>query len=226
MTDFKSQNVSKNIRLVIILIIIGMIGLGWIFFYPKVQEILEARRVIQHEQARLDKLKVKLKDLQNLNETELNSKKDTAIRAMPHEKNFLGMLETISKAATEKGLIVDSFTVKPGKLTDRDTEVLFKITFLGDVEQVKQFLDQVEKTIPLIATQGKIELSLNEPGEVMIQIKGYYLPMPEKLGSIETPVLRLSEDEAKRISEVANYTYYLTVESVAPPTGKTNPFVF
>lgn len=205
-----------------------MILLTWSFIIPKINESFEVKQKLEVDKDKLVRLQKKLEDLEGLNEAELSETTKVSLRAISTEKNFMEALDTIGKIANEKGLAIESFSVNPGELSVKERgEISYKLTVIGSIDSVVDFLSEINNTVPLVSMVGNLSLNMSE-GEsttIELQAENYFLPYPKTIGKIDSPVPKLTSTEEKALSSISSFKFYLQ-EFLPAAGGKENPFTF
>jgi hypothetical protein len=200
---------------------------------PKGREILEARETLQKGEKKLENLKGKLADLTSLNEFELSERNNLLLRALPAQKNPLGEMVTLRSLANELNLTIEEISVAPGEVSTPSAEVKekklqpinFKIKLASSRTAFFDFLKKMEQSTPLSNfDQMKISLS-GDSVNAEFSLDTFFLNYPETIGSLETPVPKLTADEEKTLEKISSFTYVPAV-SFQPSEGRDNPFSF
>jgi len=218
---------NRKSSLIFSLSLIILAVVTWFFVWPRFNELLETKRNLDQERTKLASLKTKLSDLASLNEFELSQRNKISLQALPAGKNFFDVLAVLSKVASDKGLLVESFRVTPGELSvTEEGKLAYKLTIIGSLDAVGDFLSEIEKTMPLVSPSGKVNLELQDQNSnVEISVESYYLPLPKTLGTVDTPIQKLTAAEEKFLVVVSGFTS-LPQETLPPSGGKANPFAF
>lgn len=219
---------NKRSSLILLLVGILVIYFTWSFFIPRVNEVWQAKNNLERERLRLENLKIKLGDLEGLNEFELSSRTQLSLQAVPAEKDFIGVLRVLGKLATDQGLVVESFQVTPGELSLKEkSKLVFKISLVGNIEAIKLFLEKIEKILPLVNVVGGVKINLTgEIAAVDLNVENYFIPLPTTLGILEVPIAKLTPAEEKALASLTGFTSFPAEAIVPQATGRTNPFAF
>lgn len=225
----KQQKLNFDLRFLPFIVGILLIAVGWFFLLPQINRILEMWTDLKRERSQLSKLQEKLVYLKGLNEYELSQRTELSLKAIPSEKNFIGTLLTIRQLAENDGLIMKSFKVTPGVISPQKKGVLgFKIVVSGDAGKIRFFLADLEKILPLINPVDKLQLEIRTSTDINLSLESYYIPFPEKIGSLDAPVSGLTSNEEKTLQSLSDFTS-LDLEdfsNAASASGRPNPFVF
>ncbi|MFZ5366311.1 MAG: type 4a pilus biogenesis protein PilO [Patescibacteria group bacterium] len=226
-----SEILFKYERILFVLMGVFLVFLSWFFIIPKTREVFEAKTALSQEKNRLSKLGAKLQDLESLNEFELSERTNLSLKAIPDKKNVIGVMTSLRTQAAEEGLTIESLSVSPGELVSTGSakaslgKLDFKLEIQGSLEKVLGFFKKIQESLPLVSLKKvKIEFS-GENATVELTLESYFLPLPQTLGVIDSPVPKLTSDEEKILTQISKFSYLPPV-SFPPGTGRTNPFSF
>lgn len=226
-----SEILLKYERIIFVFIGIFLVFLSWSFIIPKTNQVFEAKNSLAKEKSRLTKLQAKLADLESLNEFELSERTNLALKAVPDKKNVIGVMSSLRTQAAEKGLMIENLSVSPGELmstvsaTPGPGKLDFKIEIQGPLETILDFFTKMQESLPLVSLrQVKIEL-VGGNAAVSLTLESYFLPLPQTLGAIDLPVLKLTPDEEKVLNQISGFSF-LPPASFTPSVGRVNPFSF
>ncbi|HUS52059.1 MAG TPA: type 4a pilus biogenesis protein PilO [Candidatus Bathyarchaeia archaeon] len=204
----------------------GLILILTVFFLvPNISQIIKNRQELAQEKERLASLTQKLADLEGLDEVELSTRADLVLKALPVEKDVPLILTTLSGLGEETGVVLTKISATPGELStaaaqkkeSKTNSLDFEITISGTLGSITNFLDRLVSTLPVIQVNS-VSLGADDPeAGVEISLDAYFFPLPETLGAVEKPIVKISTDE-----EIA----YKKIEKVRPPPGgETLPLV-
>ncbi len=97
--------------------IIAVLVMIPVFIMPQLNQIADASKVINKNQARLDTIEKKAKDLEKLSQKKdtLDQKINIIEQALPVDKSIAPLVSGIQQLAINSGLSVKSFKIQPGK---------------------------------------------------------------------------------------------------------------
>jgi len=212
-------------------VVFFLIFIGWFYLIPKAKEVLEAKNTLEQQEKRLIGLRAKLADLESLDETGLQERFDSSLKAIPEKKVPVSVMTILREEALGKGLLVDSLSVSPGGISATASahsaldKISFKTQISGSLNGVLDFLKEVSSFLPLMAVR-QIAITLNnEIANTSLVIESYSLPLPTTLGSLDSPVSKLTPEEEKTLREISQFRYFPS-SSFAPSGGRANPFSF
>ncbi len=219
------------------------------FLKPKIGAIIEGQRRLSQNKQVLARLTEKAAALEGLDQTELTRKTDILLAALPTEKDVPRFLATYKELAQKIEVVIQQIEVNPGKLaTPEDEQVapeggqaspeggqaspppflVFQIGVSGELEKVGIFLDELEKTLPLMRLK-EVSLSQKEENlfESEIELQAFFLFLPGELGPVEEALPLISQREEEVYRQLADFKSVELKESLLlTPAGKENPFTF
>lgn len=219
---------------VIIFLLIILSGL--FLLKPRIAQVLNIRRNLSSQKAKLAKLTAKVAALQGLDEVELEEKTKVALRALPAQKDLPGALLTIKSLTTETGLELRGIQVEPGEISTESAEpqsskkynlpfLEFKINVGGSKTQLKDFLTKLSLTAPLMRVAAiKIAQTEGEVIEADLDLDTFLLPLPSTLGAVEQELVPITPQEEGIYQQLAKIAPVQTVTFSPIPAGKENPF--
>lgn len=200
----------------------------WSFIVPQVKQILSDKSSLDQETARLEKIKRKLNELKTINQNDLSERTNLALQAISPEKNFLDLLSNLEKAANKSSLAVESFQIIPGSLNvTQQGKLSLKMSIIGSLENVKNFLVSAESILPIVDMKV-VKIGIEKDiATTEISLDLSFLPLPKTLGSIDSPLPRLTVDEEKALSKLSGFDRSQNdLGGSDVPAGKDNPFTF
>lgn len=201
---------------IVLFIIVGNYGFG---------RIGDLRSQISKAQSDKQLLTGKLNTLRTVNEI-ASTGSQAASSALPAKNSSLIVLTQVKSLAGQKQVVINN--LKSGSETKGSTGVsstAISFDLVGPREGVLSFLDQIERTAPIVLLT-KIKMSENG-GETRatITLNSFWAALPTQLPAITQSITELSSDENSLLENISNLVQPQFVE--VPPAqgaGKTNPF--
>lgn len=155
---------------------------------------------------------------------------DTALIALPAEKNIPGVAGELLTALGSSGLSLEGITfastpIEAGKIS----ELSFKIEVSGSKENLTNFLDRIKLT-PRIIKLTSIDISkAGAKVNTSIGFATLYQLLPENIGSIDEVVPQITSQEIQVLTDIEAKTRSIPqiTPSATGPTavsGKLDPF--
>lgn len=185
----------------------------------------------------------KLTFLEALNEDDLRIRLVTILSAVPQEKSIPTIFSTVEGLANQSGVsIVDMSLTNPGSLasgaaTRQSTAekkigastLSFSLSASGTYDQIRAFVGRINKVRRLFEVTS-FDLSIANTGttQMRLSLNAFYQPLPIKVGSVEAPVIALTQKEEEILAKITQYTDVspLLSEPLTPilSGGKRDPF--
>ncbi|MBI4100329.1 hypothetical protein HY439_01175 [Candidatus Microgenomates bacterium] len=221
------------------IILIGFILVQ--FTLPQVKGIMKNREILKKEKTRLEQLTKKSTELEKLNTADLRRDFENAENALPSQNDVAGVLYMLARLQSDSQVFLDKIEMSPGLISSSSgqekktktkektmSQVEFKVSGVGDLIAVKNFLQRVKEINPQIEITKFDIASSGAPGmEVNFELIFYYQLPPLALGKIDDSLPLLTAGEKEILSTVATFSAYNKIpstEASASVVGKTNPF--
>lgn len=155
--DLKSLKfiLNKNKPYIVsVIIILVSIMLFFQFVIPQINMLLAIRKEAQESSLKLEILKENLTVLTNINENVLDSQLRLLSAALPLNKDFIGILNSVYSSAQKTGVSLGSFSFKVGDLAQSENGEIFPVVKLSvpinaSVAAISGFAETLSKTLPL-----------------------------------------------------------------------------
>ncbi len=222
-----------------LIVIASVIILTLVVLRPISVKLWSLKQDNKNQQKKLATLLTKFQQLESFDEYELEMKVKKLNKVLPNEKPVMMFLASVTNMARDKNLSLGKIELKPGEIyqekkaggsvstTEKVQSMELSFLVSGPMNNISAFLEELEKTAPLMRVES-LSFSLPEEGEEegmksILDIKVFYQFLPEKLGSVDSPLLFMTLREEKILAEVENYKSFET-ETTFVPVGKKNPF--
>lgn len=231
------QKLDLQKRLIPILVIFVILLLTVVFLRPNLTKALKQNENNKAAQVKIASLTEKLKQLQTIDEEEIEKRTKIIEEVFPSVKPILNLINSLERLSTEKDLEFGGVTLVPGAIdedkepTEETQEFIISFIIQGSFEKINNFVDEIEKTTPLMKVNS-LQVSLvddirveNPEMKVKFDVSVYYKPFPKTIGSIDQPLPVLTSDEVALLQTINEFKIYPKIEPNAP-VGKDNFFVF
>lgn len=221
----------KN-RSLIFPVLVGLASLLLIFLVliPQIGNLISDNSSLTQVQEKSRFLEVKASELQNVDEVKLQKDLNISLNALPSNKDYLEVINLIQALLPQSGFSLNSLQF--GQDTNQSTRLAFtvKMELSGPRSSLNVLLTNFESTyrpmrIASIETNTKEQNSAFVSAVILLNI--FYSPLPTSLGSVETPLPKLSDKDQELINNLAKVI--TPVSSAGPvsgnvPLGKSDPF--
>lgn len=196
----------KSFVLPIIIIIVCVI-LFFIVIFPQVTAVLDAKETERIERQKLEVLKNNYNLLQNIDLDKLNTDFELLSKTLPPNKDFAGIINSISDKSVKTGVRIGDFEFTIGNIS-KDTgstlaspSILISLVVTGDPEAVLSFLKQLYKSMPLC------EITTVEQGDnsARINVQFFYKAFPQGPVNNEAPIVTFTSTDTALINELINW---------------------
>lgn len=207
----------------------------------KVQQLAADLRVMTEESTALKK---KLDTLVTLDEATLRTNLTNVLSAVPAERSFPTVFETVESVAAQTGVSVVSMSISGGaslatpaasqvsaadkKLGTRT--IPFSVTINGSLTGIEQFIALIPQVRRLLRIRVfSIAFPKDDrPLTVNIDMDAFYEPLPASIGSAKAVLPQLTETDLAMIEKLTSLPLASQESGALPPPliGKTkeNPF--
>jgi Tfp pilus assembly protein PilO len=228
---------SSRLSFVLLLAASCLILVCLLVIKPQIEKIIDLKGQIAANRQKLSLLTDKLDTLKRLSDSDLKEKTKRLIQLLPAQNDPANLLAVFRLAAQENQVTLGEIKATPGEISTASAsaakkasfESSFNLTVEGELTQVKNFIGTWATTPPLI----KVEAELSQDAKskltkAVLLITAYYLPLPEKIDSIDKPLPLVTAREEEILTQIAGFrdlpVNYETLPAMQ--TGKTNPFSF
>lgn len=196
---------------------------------PQIQNLTDLKKQEEQENQKLQILKNNLSLLYNLNQNTLDSQLKITSKTLPVEKDFIGILNGISAAASKAKVGLGDYGFQVGDLTKLPTSVKgypsiqLVLNISGSLDSSINFLKELEKTVPMSEVT---DVSLNNRGS-NLNLVFYYKPLaPVKLRD-DIPLVPLSSQNLNVIDDLSGWNNVQLLEeeySISPSSSPSSIF--
>lgn len=230
------------------LILIAILFSAILVLKPRLNDVFAQQKKLKREKERLGRLIQKAAALQGLNEYELAAKTEWALKVLPVEKDLPLALSSFRSLSQSADLILTDIKAQPGEISTASAKaepgdkakaqkkktqeeaapsLSFQVSTYGSLGSLANFLSKINLAAPLMRAVN-VSLSQSE-GEVesQIEIKIFYLGLPEALTSLEQPLPLITREENEvyeKLSGIKILESEVSLQTIE--SGRENPFTF
>ncbi len=225
-SDIKSLKFILNKNkpyLVPITIIIVSIILFFQFVIPQFGALLTAKKEVKEASLKLETLKANLDILININEETLDSQLKILTSALPLDKDFIGILNSIYSTAQRTGVSLGNFSFKIGDLAQSENGDSFPVVKLSipinsGIAAVSSFVEAISKTVPLS------EIYLVKIGDMssMVSLSFYYKLLGDSNYSQDVRVSPVSQKGLTLINQLSEFENTSMMPSPSMPVATSS----
>lgn len=196
---------NKPYILPIIIMLVSLI-LFFQFVIPQFRALNVTRKEALDASAKLEALKTNLDILTNINGETLDSQFRILTLALPLNKDFIGILNSVRSTAQKTGANLGSFSFSVGDISkfengDNFPVVKLSIPINAEIAVMNNFIEIIGKTVPLSDVYSV------KVGEVssMVNLSFYYKPLDTSNYSQDVRISPISQKGLALINQLSEY---------------------
>jgi len=168
-------------------------------------------------QREVDTIKKNIKTMQDnasfliaLDQQALDSDVQTTTNAYPFEKDYTGIINSLTQTASRTGIALPDFNLSIGDSAPGDVAAKYQLvlSFAASLSVAKEFIAELEKTLPVAAVTS-IE---NNGDDTSVSLEFYYHGFPNIIINQKEKLTALSQQEQALLAKLK--TWQLPVEIV------------
>ena len=222
----------KEFIIPIVAIIVSII-LVVIIVIPQTQGLLQNQEELKKEQEKLTVLKNNYNLLVNMDEAQVTSNLQSLTKALPPNKDFVGVINTISYNSVRSNIFIEDFEFLVGDISKQPKEssdfpfLTLKLSLSGSAESVINFISELYKSIPMAEVIDIKSTSENSTVTVLF----YYKTFSQGSVTSDFPLTELTKKEQGIIDDISSWNdtsgeLFLPIvgstEGEASPSATTN----
>jgi hypothetical protein len=191
--------------------IVVCLALIFTFIIPEISQWFSIQTEVATAQQRISVLQNNINFMNNLNKGTIDEQLQVASQALPPQKDFGIILQSISSAALSSGVALGDYTFSVGNITS--TKVIpvsstanqvpglpVTVIITGSFEQVRRFIGAIENNSPIAEV-----ISIDGSGKtISLTIQFYEKPFPTLSVTGDTPLIQLSPKQSALLKQLAN----------------------
>jgi hypothetical protein len=178
------------------------------FVWPQFSNYLNNRDSVTADLHTIDTLNTNITTVANLDESSIDKDLIVASAALPSEKDFAGILNAISQAASIANVTVGDYSFQIGNLfggktsgaSEGQLNINITLSLTGDLESTKAFMDALSKEFPLSEVEN---IASRGDGGAQIQATFFYNPLPQVVFNPTMPIAALSPAQKKLMDSLS-----------------------
>lgn len=228
---FKSPFYLKYHQFVIpVVVMVVAILISVLVTMPQLFKYFETRNNISELEQKKLFLEQKVARLESINLTTTRNDLDTALVALPVDKDIPGVIGQLLVALSSSGMSLDGITFSGTSIeTEKVGEYTVKMEVSGSEEGLKNFLERIKLTPRSIILAG-LDISKARIGKLSasVTLVTSYESLPAEIGLVEDKVPELNQVDSQILSDIQTKLRLLpqnsSTSSQLTKTGKLNPF--
>lgn len=179
------------------------------FIVPQFQDIFTLSNDAKTDSRKVVVLKNNINLLSRLDDSTLDSQVKIVSLALPTNKDFIGIINSISYASSIAGVSVGDFQLNIGNLSQEPTDtskfssISLNLSVDGSIDDINKFIQALYATLP-ISEVTSINLGSTSSN---VAINFYYKPLPPVSFSESTPINTIKNTAITLINDLSNFNY-------------------
>jgi hypothetical protein len=208
-----------------------------LIIYPQTISLLTNQKAKTEISTQSQFLEAKAQELGSYNPQDLNQKVNYAVSSYPTSKDYISAISTLQNLIFQSGFTVSTLSLLGDNSKDAKASFLsytVKVEILGPLPSLPTLLASIENA-PRLMRVGTIEVTPGKDPKIAsaaIAVEVLYSPAKGDLGSVDSPLPKLSDKEEQVIQKLANIvgtvkaqgSTQITTPAQLGPRGKANPF--
>lgn len=199
--------------------------LFWLVVIPQAESWLQMRDSLTVDVQNVATLHQNLSLISKFQDAQLDQLLATATNALPAEKDFAGIIDSIQTAANVSGAILGDYSFQLGDLSGVDSTgklsqqlVQLNIVLKGDMTSAQHFVAQLQKQLPL---SDAISLSVGNNSSITVTVVFYYATLPKIVFQDTRPLPILSNVDIQLLNGLASGSNLQNITLVSPSSSPT-----
>lgn len=173
---------------------------------PQFSSYLNNKDAVAGDLHVIDTLNNNITTLNSLQENEITQQLAIASAALPSEKDFAGILNAVSQAASTANVSVGDYAFQIGDIFSKKSAasagqltISITLSLTGNLDSAKSFMDALGKEFPLSEVE---DITSRGDGGSQIKATFYYNPLPAVVFNPTLPVTGISPAQQKLMSSL------------------------
>ena len=215
----------KNLVMTIAFGLTGLILLG--LSVSQINGVFALNKKLTTEQQKLTQLNQKAQELEQLKFSPEFAQADVVNKVLPSHKPLLELLNNLNSVAAETSVSITEFEINPGEIATDSTQVTqqvtakkqstdynqldLKLTIIGELNQIRRFMDFIERVSPLttitsLTVDRKVEGGqLSGTTRADLALSTYYYTK-SIASTLSSPLPEISAQEREIFQEILSFT--------------------
>lgn len=200
--------------------------LFWLVVLGQIQSWFAMKDAITTNAQDLAVMHQNLTMVTQLNDQQLDLTLQTATKALPAEKDFAGIIDSLQTAASIAGTSLDDYTFQLGDLSGLDQQgkasqlpVQLNVMLRGGAVEAQRFIHQLKNQLPL-ADATSVAVNLNT--SVTVTVIFYYAQLPKITFVNTNPLPVLGADDQKLLNSLSSIGTIGNI-TLATPSARPSP---
>ncbi len=209
----------SKLRLLVLplIVIIAVSILSFKLIDSQFKNISQSKKTNNVSFEKLVILEQKAADLENLQNSQLISSFRSIDNLLPSDKNIPYLISVLNQLEIKNNVYFEGLSFKPGKINKSSDEGVasekekgyqtmdFILAYAGTEDSSIQFLQDLLKNAPLFSIDS-LSITMQEGiANINIDISTYYLPLPKFIGSLDSPLAKLTSSQQAILNKISTF---------------------
>ncbi len=190
-----------------LLLIIGVI-IVWKGIMPQTHDWFSVQDEIKATKERIAQLQANQSLINGISQTKLNKDYSIVATALPYQKDYAGMIESIDGATSVSNMERNDYSIEVGNLSTKSaqlspqTTITVKVSLQGDAIKLQKFLDELTKELPLSEV---VSIEYNDQA-TNIEVNFFYKYLsPNTTFPYTDPIKTLNQSNQKLLTDLTKW---------------------
>lgn len=198
-------NKNKSFLLPAIVLLVS-IALFFQFVIPQFRVLIAVQKEAREGQLKLETLKANLGLLTNIDEDALDSQLKVLSLALPLNKDFIGILNSVFTTAQRTGVSLGSFSLRIGDISKSENgnslpDIKLALPIDANIATINNFAEAINKTVPLSEVYSIRVANASST----VNLSFYYKPLGDSGYSEDAPVIPISQKGITLINQLREF---------------------
>lgn len=192
---------------VALLVFIGVVII-WKGIMPQTHDWFSLQDEIKDTKERIVQLQQNQSIIGGISDSKLKKEYTVAATALPYQKDYAGMIESIDQATTVSNMERNDYSIEVGNLSTKSaqlspqTTITVKVSLQGEAEKLQKFLAQLSKELPLSEV---VSVEYNDQ-VANIEVNFFYKYLsPSTKFPYTDPIRLLSQENQKLLNDLTTW---------------------
>jgi Tfp pilus assembly protein PilO len=191
---------------------------------PELNNWFSIRQEVVATRQRIAVLQQNITFMNNLDRNVLNQQLLTSTEALPSQKDFASMLNSISNASANSGVSLNDYSFQVGNIasssgksvaTNQLTPIQVIVVVNGNIDQIRKFINVIENSLPL----AEVTMINGSVPNTAVTIDFYQKPFPTSNFSPGTPLAPIANDKVTLLQKLSEWQNTSGTQSTSPSTS-------
>lgn len=194
------------------LVIIASVVLFFQTVIPQFRNWFSIREEVLRTREQIANIDKNISFLTSVDKEELNDRVQTSVGSLPVEKSFGGIINALSDSAITAGVVLNDFSFEVGNIASSEGElkifgeddlstVKISLSLLGSINNISDFVKQVQQKIPL----SEVSAVDNDSFSTTVSIQFFQKELPKIVYKDDVPLAPLSSSQLALLKKLAEW---------------------